>query len=73
MNVTDRTCVNRIVDTVNDHECDITSAKIGEDNTVTVTLAKTTEDMVDGLCGALIKISKVQNVEIIHGAPKNEN
>lgn len=73
MKVTDRTCVNRIVDTVNDHECDITAAKIGEDNTVTVTLAKTTEDMVDGLCGALIKISKVQDVEIIHGAPKNEN
>ncbi len=73
MKVTDRTCINRIVDTVNDHECDITAAKIGEDNTVTVTLAKTTEDMVDGLCGALIKISKVQDVDIIHGAPKNEN
>ena len=73
MMVTDRTCVNRIVDTINDHDCDITAAKIGEDNNVTVTLAKTTEDMVDGLCGALIKISKVQNVEIIHGVPKNEN
>lgn len=73
MKVTDRTCVNRIVDTVNDNECDITAAKIGEDNSVTITLAKTTEDMVDGLCGALIKISKVQDVEIIHGAPKNEN
>ena len=73
MKVTDRTCVNRIVDTVNDHECDITAAKIGEDNTVTVTLAKTTEDIVDGLCGALIKISKVQDVEIINGVSKNEN
>lgn len=73
MKVTDRTCVNRIVDTVNDHECDITAAKIGEDNTVMITLAKTTEDMVDGLCGALIKISKVQDVEIIHGVLKIEN
>ena len=73
MKVTDRTCVNRIVDTINDHECDITAAKIGEDNTVTVTLAKTTEDMVDGICGALIKISKVQDVEIINGVSKNEN
>ncbi len=68
--VIDRSCVNRIVDTVNDNDCDITAAKIEDDGFVTVTLAKTTEDMVDGLVGSLIKISKVQDVEIIDGAQK---
>lgn len=62
--VVDRSCVNRIVDTINDNDCDITAAKIGDDGYVTVTLAKTTEDMVDGLAGSLIKISKVEDVEI---------
>ena len=71
--VVDRTCVNRIVDTINDHDCDITSAKVGDDGFVTVTLARTTEDTVDGLVGSLIKISKVQDVEIMDGVPKNEN
>ncbi len=68
--VVDRTCVNRIVDIITDNDCDITSAKIGDDGFVTVTLSKTTEDMVDGLVGALIKISKVQDVEIMTGTPK---
>ncbi len=68
--VVDRTCVNRIVDTITDNDCDITAAKVGEDGYVTVTLSKTTEDMVDGLVGALIKISKVQDVEIKVGTPK---
>ena len=62
--VTDRSCLNRIVDTINDNDCDITSAKIEDDGFIVVTLAKTTEDMVDGLVGSLIKISKVQDVEL---------
>lgn len=68
--VTDRSCVNRIVDTITDNDCDITAAKVGEDGYVTVTLAKTTDDMVDGLVGSLIKISKVEDVEILPGGQK---
>ncbi len=68
--VVDRSCINRIVDTVTDNDCDITAAKVEDDGFVTVTLSKTTEDMVDGLVGALIKISKVQDVEIFVGVPK---
>lgn len=72
--VTERSCINRIVDTINDNDCDITAVQVAEDDGfVNITLAKTTEDMIDGLVGSLIKISRVENVELVEsGKMKND-